>query len=68
MNTYLKITILVLAAVSFVPRARLQEPQALADMHPMIVRISDVSRAEAIDYQLSVPAPEAENKYYLSLG
>ena len=36
-------------------------------MHPMIVRINDVGRAEAIDYRNFQYRPqEAENKYYLS--
>jgi type IV secretion system protein VirB5 len=41
--------------------------RALADIHPMIVRINDVGRAEAIDYRNFQYRPqEAENKYYLS--
>ena len=52
MNTYLKVTILVLATVSFVLAGLVFKSQrALADMHPMIVRINDVGRAEAIDYR-----------------
>jgi type IV secretory pathway TrbF-like protein len=40
---------------------------ALAAMRPMIVRINDVGRAEAIDYRNFQYRPqEAENKYYLS--
>lgn len=68
MNTYLKVTILVLAAVSFVLAGLVFKSQrALADMHPMIVRINDVGRAEAIDYRNFQYRPqEAENKYYLS--
>jgi len=44
------------------------DPQkALADMHPMIVRINDVGHAEAIDYRNFQYRPqEAENKYYLT--
>jgi type IV secretion system protein VirB5 len=68
MNTYLKITILVLAVVSIVLAGLVYRCQrALADMHPMIVRINDVGRAEAIDYRNFQYRPqEAENKYYLS--
>jgi type IV secretory pathway TrbF-like protein len=68
MNTYLKVTILVLAAVSVVLAGLIYKSQrALADMHPMIVRINDVGRAEAIDYRNFQYRPqEAENKYYLS--
>jgi type IV secretion system protein VirB5 len=36
-------------------------------MHPMIVRINDVGRADAIDYRNFQYRPqEAENKYYLT--
>jgi len=68
MNTYLKVTILALAAASLVLAGLVYKSQrALADMHPMIVRINDVGRAEAIDYRNYQYRPqEAENKYYLS--
>src|SRR5277367_3560252 len=68
MNTYLKVTILVLAVVSLVLAGLVYRSQrALADMHPMIVRINDVGRAETIDYRNFQYRPqEAENKYYLS--
>src|SRR5581483_7159853 len=68
MNTYLKVTILVLAFVCFMLGALVFRSQkALANMHPMIVRINDVGRAEAIDYRNFQYRPqEAENKYYLS--
>jgi type IV secretory pathway TrbF-like protein len=68
MNTYLKITILVLAGVSLALAVLVFKSQAaLAGMHPMIVRINDVGRAEAIDYRNFQYRPqEAENKYYLS--
>jgi type IV secretory pathway TrbF-like protein len=66
MNTYLKITILVLAAACFALVALVFRSQkALANMHPLIVRISEVGRAEAIDYRNFQYRPqEAENKYY----
>jgi type IV secretory pathway TrbF-like protein len=68
MNTYLKVTVLVLAVVSVVLSGLVYRSQrALADMHPMIVRINDVGRAEAIDYRNFQYRPqEAENKYYLT--
>jgi type IV secretion system protein VirB5 len=68
MNTYLKVTILVLCAVCLLLGALVYKSQkALASMHPMIVRINDVGRAEAIDYRNFQYRPqEAENKYYLS--
>jgi type IV secretory pathway TrbF-like protein len=68
MNTYLKVTILVLAAVCLVLAALTFKSQmALANIHPMIVRINDVGRAETIDYRNFQYRPqEAENKYYLT--
>src|SRR5947208_3923423 len=68
MNTYLKVIILVLAVVCLSLAALVFRGQkALADMHPLIVRINDVGRAEAIDYRNFQYKPqEAENKYYLT--
>ena len=68
MNTYLKVTILVLAVVCLVLAAlTFKSQRALADIHPMIIRINDVGRAEAIDYRNFQYRPqEAENKYYLT--
>jgi type IV secretion system protein VirB5 len=68
MNTYLKVTILVLAAVCLALAVlTFMSQRALAKMHPMIVRINDVGRAEAIDYRnFSYRPQEAENKYYLT--
>src|SRR5579859_2165363 len=68
MNTYLKITILVLAVVSLALAALVFRSQkALASIKPLIIRINDVGRAEAIDYRNYQYRPqEAENKYYLS--
>src|SRR5258708_6455282 len=68
MNTYLKITVLVLCVICLALTALVYRSQnVLAAMHPMIVRINDVGRAEAIDYRNFQYRPqEAENKYYLS--
>ena len=68
MNTYLKITILCLVVVCLALAALVFKSQkALASMRPMIVRINDVGRAEAIDYRNFQYRPqEAENKYYLT--
>ncbi len=68
MNTYLKITILVLAAVCAALAVLVYHSQmALASVHPLIVRINEVGRAEAIDYRNFQYKPqEAENKYYLT--
>ncbi|HEY1759369.1 MAG TPA: VirB8/TrbF family protein [Bryobacteraceae bacterium] len=68
MNTYLKVAILVLAVVCLALAALVYRGQkALASVHPLIVRINDVGRAEAIDYRNFQYRPqEAENKYYLT--
>ena len=68
MNTYLKITILVLAVVCLTLAGLTYKSQrALANMHPLIIRVNDVGRAEAIDYRNFQYRPEeAENKYYLT--
>jgi len=68
MNTYLKVTVLVLAAICAALAVLVYKSQAaLAGMHPMIIRINDVGRAEAIDYRNFQYRPqEAENKYYLT--
>lgn len=68
MNTYLKVTILVLAVICLVLVGLIYRSQmALASVHPLIIRISDVGRAEAIDYRKFQYRPEeAENKYYLT--
>src|SRR5665213_2468598 len=68
MNTYLKITVLVLSVVCLALAALTFKSQmALANMRPWIIRINDVGRAEAIDYRNFQYRPqEAENKYYLT--
>jgi type IV secretion system protein VirB5 len=68
MNTYLKVTVLVLAVVCLALVALTFKSQmALVNAHPLIVRINDVGRAEAIDYRNFQYRPqEAENKYYLT--
>ena len=68
MNTYLKVTILVLALISLMLGALVFRSQkALANLHPLVVRIDDVGHAEAVDLRDFTYRPkEAENKYYLS--
>ncbi len=68
MNTYLKITVLVLGAVTLALSALLFRSQnALTHMRPLIIRVSDVGHADAIDYRDYQYRPqEAENKYYLA--
>ena len=68
MNTYLKVTILVLGVVCLTLCALLFKSQkALTQFKPLIIRVTDVGRAEAIDYRDYAYRPqEAENKYYLA--
>ncbi|SRR6266568_2660817 len=68
MNTYLKVTILVLAGVVVLLGLLVYRSQmALANVHPMVIRVNDVGHAEAVDYRdLNYRPQEAENKYYLS--
>jgi len=68
MNTYLKITILVLAVVCVALSGLVYRSQTmLANAHPFIVRINDVGKADAIDYRNFQYKPqEVENKYYLT--
>ena len=67
-NTYLKLTILVLAAVSLVTLALFYRAQMiLSATKPLIIRINDIGHAEAVDYQNFAYKPqEAENRYFLS--
>ena len=67
-NTYLKLTILILAAVSLVTLSLFYRAQmALSTIKPLVIRINDVGRAEAVDYQNFAYRPqEAENRYFLS--
>jgi len=67
-NTYLKLTILILAIVSLVTLSLFYRAQiALSTMKPLVIRINDVGRAEAIDYENFAYRPqEAENRYFLS--
>lgn len=67
-NTWQRLVIFTLVAVcGMLGTLAWKSQKALASMHPMIVRINDVGRAEAIDYRNFQYRPqEAENKYYLS--
>jgi type IV secretory pathway TrbF-like protein len=68
MNTYLKIAILVLAAICLMLGFLIFRSQkALANIHPLVIRIDDVGHAEAVDFRdFNYRPREAENKYYLS--
>ena len=67
-NTYLKLTILILAAVSLSTLTLFYRAQAaLSSIKPLVIRINDVGRAEAVDYQNFAYKPqEAENRYFVS--
>jgi len=68
MNTYLKVTILVLTLVCLMLGVLVfRSEKALANIHPLVIRIDDVGHAEVVDFQdFSYRPKEAENKYYLS--
>jgi type IV secretory pathway TrbF-like protein len=67
MNTYLKVAVLALSAVAVALTGLVfKDHQAMASAKPLIIRIDNVGRAEAIDYRDFQYRPqEAENKYYL---
>ena len=67
MNTYLKVAVLALSAVAVaLTGVVFKSHQALASAKPLIIRIDNVGRAEAVDYRDFQYRPqEAENKYYL---
>jgi type IV secretory pathway TrbF-like protein len=67
MNTYLKVALLALVVVCIVLACVvLKSHQALVTAKPLIIRIDNVGRAEAVDYRDFQYRPqEAENKYYL---
>ncbi len=68
MNTYLKIAILVLATICLMLGfLTFRSQKAVANIHPLVIRIDDVGHAEAIDFRdFNYRPKEAENKYYLS--
>lgn len=67
-SSYLKVAVLVLALVSgsllyLVVRAY----AALREVKPLVIRVNDVGRAEAVDYSNFAYKPqEADNRYFLS--
>ena len=66
-NTYLKLTILILAAVCLTTLGLFYHAQmALSAVKPLVIRINDVGRAEAVNYQdLAYKPQEAESRYFL---
>jgi type IV secretory pathway TrbF-like protein len=68
MNTYLKIAVLVLSLVSLaLVTLNFKTFRAFRDLKPLVIRINDVGRAEAVRYDsLEYRAPqEPEVKYFL---
>lgn len=67
-NSYLKVTVLVLAAVCIGLLVMLLRTQAQAqNVKPLVIRINDVGHAEAVDYANFAYKPqEADNRYFLS--
>jgi type IV secretory pathway component VirB8 len=67
-NSYLKVTVLVLAAVCTGLLVLLVRTQTQAqNVKPLVIRINDVGHAEAVDYANFAYKPqEADNRYFLS--
>jgi type IV secretory pathway TrbF-like protein len=67
-NSYLKVAVLVLAAISVGLLVLLVRNQAAAqNLKPLVIRINDVGHAEAVDYANFAYKPqEADNRYFLS--
>jgi type IV secretion system protein VirB5 len=68
MNTYLKIAVLALSlvCVSLVV-LNIKTYRAFQDLKPLVIRINDVGRAEAVRYEtLEYRPQEAEIKYFLT--
>jgi type IV secretory pathway TrbF-like protein len=67
MNTYLKIALLALAAVALgLVVLNLRTYNAYHHLQPLVIRINEVGRAEAINYgSLDYQPQEAEIKYFL---
>ena len=67
-NSYLKVAVLILAVVSAGLLVVLVRTQAAAqNLKPLVIRINDVGRAEAVDYaKFEYKPQEADNRYFLS--
>src|ERR1700730_7908184 len=66
-NSYLKITVVCLTAVSIaLVVLNIRASRALHELRPLIIRIDDVGRAEAITYESFQYQPRAaEIRYFL---
>jgi type IV secretion system protein VirB5 len=67
-NTYLKIALLALSLVSAgLIYANIKTARMVQNFKPLVIRINDIGRAEAINYNaLTYKPQEAEIKYFLS--
>lgn len=67
-NTYLKITVLTLSLISAgLIYANLKTARMVQNFKPLVIRINDIGRAEAVNYNTFAYKPqEAEIKYFLS--
>jgi len=67
MNTYLKIAVLVLCGVCLgLVSLQFKTYQTLRNVKPLVIRINDLGRAEAVSYSgLEYHPQEAEIKYFL---
>src|SRR5438067_4447985 len=68
MNTYLKIALVLLALVALgLVGLNVHTVSKYANVKPLVVRIDDVGRAEAVQYDASAYAPQApELRYFLT--
>jgi type IV secretory pathway TrbF-like protein len=68
MNTYLKIAVLALSLVNLgLVALNIRTYRAFRDLKPLVIRINNVGRAEAVRYEtLEYRPQEAEIKYFLT--
>src|SRR5688572_54753 len=68
MNTYLKITVVLLAVVCVgLVIVDLKTLESFRNFQPLVIRVNDVGRAEAVRYaDLTYQPQEPEIKYFLS--
>src|SRR5215467_6066854 len=68
MNTYLKIAVVLLALVALgLVALNFRTVATYANVKPLVVRIDDVGRAEAVQYDASAYQPQApELRYFLT--
>jgi hypothetical protein len=68
LNSYLKTAVLALALVAAgLAYALVRTNAALRDSKPLIIRINDVGKAEAVNFSSFAYQPqEADNRYFLS--